>query len=235
MPDVTPEQEDELTAAELALRLVDGAECVAGRARIAGDPAFAAQVGEWDERLAPLYAEIAPVPAPPGVWDAVARRIADPAVAVLRRRVRRWQVATGVAGALAAALALMLALPVRPVPVPPPAQPAPMLAVAQLSDDRGTPMLAVGIERRSGLVSVRLQDMPKQARVPELWLIPAGGAPQSLGRIGADGRLDTRIPPDMRRGSTLDATLAVSMEEAAGIPHAAPAGPVVASGPLVTM
>lgn len=234
-PDAAAGDEDDLTAAELALRLVDGAECVAGRARIAADPAFAARVTDWEERIAPLYAEIAPVSPPAQVWEAVARRIADPLVA-LRRRVRRWQWATGAVSALAAGLAVMLALPAREVPAPPPAPgPAPMLAVAQLSSDRGTPMLAVGIERRSGLVSVRLQDMPKQALVPELWLIPSGGAPHSLGAIGSDGRLDTRIPAAMRGQASAGATLAVSMEHAQGVPHAAPAGPVVATGALVTM
>lgn len=240
MSDATlPEDDDDLSAAELALGLPEADEREALAARAAREPAFAARVARWDARLAPLYDMIAPVAAPAGVWQRVAARIVDPTEA-LRVRLRRWQWATGVASAMAAALAVMLAWPTPPVTAPAPEvvqvpAPAPMMAVAQLADDRGTPLLAVGIERRSGHVSIRLQDLPTAARVPELWVIPEGGAPRSLGLIRADGTLDAVLPPDVRTIVGAKATLAVSMELPEGAPHAAPAGPIVATGAVVTL
>ncbi len=237
MPDTPAPDDDDLAAAELALRLPDEATVTALRARTATDPAFAVRVDRWDARLAPLFAEIAPLDPPAGLWDRLRTRLADP-VAAMRRRVRRWQWATGAASAVAAGLAILLALP-RPVPAPvviaEPA-PAPMLAVAQLSDDRGVPLLAAAVERRTGLVRVRLQDLPQEARVPELWVIPAGGAPRSLGLIARDGSIALPLPADLRGDAAAGrATLAVSMERPDGAPHAAPAGPIVATGALVTL
>ncbi len=232
MPDTARSEDDELTAAEVALRLIDGADHDAAHARAANDPGFADAVRGWDERFAPLFAEIAPVPAPAGVWDRIAARIDDPVVA-LKRRVRQWRWTSAALGAVAAGLAIVLLLPKSPPPMVVPA--APLLAVAQLSDPRGTPMLAVGIERRSGEVRVRMQDMPRDTLVPELWIIPAGGAPHSLGQVGHDGQLGIRLPAILRGDTAGQATLAISMEQAAGTPHAAPAGPIVATGALIAM
>jgi anti-sigma-K factor RskA len=237
MPDAAPPDDDDLAAAELVLRLSDDDEAAALQARAARDPVFSARVDRWQERFAPLYAEIVPVPAPHTMWDRIAAQLIDP-VDALRRRLRRWQWATGAAAAMAAALAVMVVRPVARPPIAaslPTSAPAPLLAVAQLSDDRGTPLLAVGIERRSGRVSIRRQDLHEDGRVPELWLIPAGGAPRSLGLIPANGRLDTLLPDDLRSGIDKGVTLAVSMEQAEGAPHAAPAGPIVATGALVTL
>ncbi len=113
--------------------------------------------------------------------------------------------------------------------------PRPDLAVAQLSAEDGTPLLAVGVDRRSGEVNVRIQDLSVGARVPELWIIPPGGTPRSLGLIRPDGTLGAAITPDLRRAIGARATLAVSLEEPEGAPHAAPAGPIVATGAVVLL
>ncbi|MBD8677227.1 anti-sigma factor [Sphingomonas sp. CFBP 13720] len=236
MPDSATIDEDDLAAAELMLGVPTEAERAVLQARADRDPTFAARVERWNERLAPLFMEIAPVPAPAGSWDRIAARLPVDPAPVLQRRVRRWQWATGAATAVAAGLAVLLAIPTPPVVVERPAPViVPQLAVAQLSDESGTPLLAVGIERRSGQVSVRLQDLPAAARVPELWIIPSGGTPRSLGLIRADGTIDVAIPHDLRASLGKDATLAVSMELPEGAPHAAPAGPVVATGAVVTL
>ena len=60
---MTPD--DQALAAELALGVLDGAELVAARARLAGDRAFAAEVARWEEWLAPLalaFPEAVPPP-----------------------------------------------------------------------------------------------------------------------------------------------------------------------------
>ena len=72
-------------------------------------------------------------------------------------------------------------------------------------------------------------------RAMELWLIPAGDKPHSLGLIepGQPVRLD--VPRDLVARINADATLAVSMEPPGGSPTGQPTGPVVASGKLTSL
>jgi anti-sigma-K factor RskA len=69
----------------------------------------------------------------------------------------------------------------------------------------------------------------------ELWLIPAGDKPHSLGLIepGRPVRLD--VPRDLAARITTDAALAVSMEPPGGSPTGQPTGPVIASGKLTRL
>ncbi len=68
MTDTVTLNEDEVLAGELALRVLSPAEEAAARAREASDPLFAADVETWNERLARLAADIAPVTPSQGLW-----------------------------------------------------------------------------------------------------------------------------------------------------------------------
>jgi anti-sigma-K factor RskA len=72
-------------------------------------------------------------------------------------------------------------------------------------------------------------------RAMELWLIPAGDKPYSLGLIepGRPVRLD--VPRDLVARISADAALAVSMEPPGGSPTGQPTGPVIASGKLISL
>lgn len=251
--DTVPDTPDML-AAEYVLGLLDEADAVAFERRMADNPALAADVDAWRERLGGLFAEIPS--AEPGAdrWNAIAAQLdatdAAPRTApatpeppvdlALARQVRGWRAATAAFAALAACLALLLVWPRAPEPpvVVVRQQPVPVtqppFAVAQLSSDAGVPLLAVGIEQ-TGTLRLRVLDLPEDQRVPELWIIPEGGAPQSLGLIRPDGRLDIALAPSVRRQLAGDATLAVSLEQAEGAPHAAPEGPIVATGKVILL
>ncbi|MFN5210511.1 hypothetical protein, partial [Brevundimonas sp.] len=102
-------------AAELALRLLDGPEEAAARARVAADAAFAAEVAAWEARLSGLVAEVAPVPPPEGLWGRIDARLP----ANDDRRLVFWRAwALGATGLLAASLATVVVLVARPAPVP---------------------------------------------------------------------------------------------------------------------
>src|SRR5262249_25211787 len=64
--------DDELIAAEYALGVLSGAERADAARRLAREPAFARLVSAWEERLAPLAAEIDEVSPPPLVWSHIA-------------------------------------------------------------------------------------------------------------------------------------------------------------------
>lgn len=69
-----------------------------------------------------------------------------------------------------------------------------------------------------------------QGRAAELWLIPPGQAPRSLGAVSIDRARTVVVPAALRADLTSQAVLAITLESAAGIPHAAPTGPIIAKG-----
>lgn len=69
-----------------------------------------------------------------------------------------------------------------------------------------------------------------QGRVPELWLIPPGEAPRSLGLVSIDKAHTVSVPADIRRALAVGSTLAISLEPQGGAPQGVPTGPIVAKG-----
>lgn len=84
----------------------------------------------------------------------------------------------------------------------------------------------------SQLVLAAADDMPADpAHSHELWIIPAGGKPRSLGTMpGAKMhmQLADALAQLMREG----ATIAITVEPPGGSPTGDPTGPMVASGKL---
>lgn len=95
-------------------------------------------------------------------------------------------------------------------------------------------MLVASIDSRSGTLTLApVADMALPAgRVAELWLIPAGGAPQSLGVIDPVQAGTLTIPAALRAGVGADTLLAISVEPPGGSPTGQPIGPVVAKGTM---
>ena len=110
--------EDQALAGELALRVLSPEEESAARAREAAEPAFAAHVEAWNERLAGLADTVAPVEPSPWVWPRVEAGLTPPKAANDNGVVfwRRW--AIGSTGLLAASLAAVVVLLAQPTPAP---------------------------------------------------------------------------------------------------------------------
>lgn len=233
------EIEDDIPAdaAERALRLNDGAADAALAARAEADPAFAAEVTAWDERLAPLYDEIAPVPAPATVWPRVAAATApDPANDNASLRFwRGWAVgSTGLLAACAAGLVFLIANPrveERLVVSTPDFQP---VAVANLmsASDPNMPIATVTYDPQTGslYVAPTMQMGPHEGQVPTLWLMTPEGGVMRVGGIDASHAQTHSVPMEMRPMAAEAPALAVSMEPADNPNSPTPLGPVVASG-----
>lgn len=217
-------------AAELALGLLEGEALAAARRRQLADRAFAAEVARWEADFAALASSGADVEPSPGLWPSIAARVDPPAA----RALRRWRAATFAASAVAASLAAVLVLrPVPasvPMPVPSAATLAP-IAVAQMTGLPGA-VLAARFDPAGGPLRIRALEMPESPLAPELWVIPAGGTPRSLGLVAAHGNSDLSLDPASRALLVEGATLAITMEEAATAPHAGPSGPPVAAGKI---
>ena len=216
-------EDDDILAAEHALGLADAG------AREASDPSFAAAVDAWRMRLDSLLGpERAP---PPELWGRIAAGL--PAN---DDSARPWRFATFAASAVAAALLGVIVL--RPGGEPP--SPAPRIAataparmmVASLMPAEGGGMVSVTYDDREGRMLVNPVRMDARGKTPELWVIPAGGKPRSLGVIPARAAATMIVPARMRGLIAGGATLAVSLEPQGGSPTGQPTGPVVMSGTM---
>ena len=242
MSDLRPDEERDLLAAEHALGLLEGDAARDARLRAASDPDFADAVARWEERLAPLAGEVAAQDPDPALRARIlaavsaATRSGDNVVP-LRRSLVRWRVFAGAMTAVAATLGLLYIAPgSQPSPVAPtPVQTAPML-VANLGSTGGPATLTIAYDgRESTLAIIPGRVGAARGHDHELWIIPAGGAPVSLGVVHLDSPQHMPMPPAMARRFVPHATLAVSVEPVGGSPTGQPTGPVIASGPLVTI
>ncbi|HEV7340961.1 MAG TPA: anti-sigma factor [Sphingopyxis sp.] len=231
---LTPAEERDALAAELALGLLEG-QARADALRLSlSDPAFAALVLAWEAKLAPLHGEWADAQPGAGVWSGIERQLADaPAdkVTAIETRLRRWRAGALLSGAVAAALAFVLIT--QPGPTPTPA--APQLAVARIESDAAGPLVLARYNHSNGLMQLRIHGFEPGTLAPELWVIPEGGPPVSLGQIGHAGEAEMTMPPPHRLLMTEGATLAITMEPVSKTPHPAPSSVAVASGKIITI
>jgi anti-sigma-K factor RskA len=223
-----PEPDDpDLRAAEYVLGTLDPGEREAVEREAARDAATRARIQAWERRLGPLAAIVPAEAPPPHLRDAVLRALPAPGrvvdarqVAALRAQLRRWRMAAGGAGLLAAGLALFVA--VGPSLRPPDGR---YLAVVQ--GGGALPALIVRVDTRTGLAEVR----PVQAEAPanrslELWYVGAQG-PKPLGLVSA-GQSRVQLPA----GAPPEGVIAVSVEPPGGSPTGLPTGPVIYTGKL---
>lgn len=233
--DLTP---DEQLAAEYVVGVLTSEERAQAERRMAAEPGFAEEVAAWQERLMPLLAEIEPETPPRVVWMRVAAQLGVPAAsrpAGVWNSVAVWRGVAAIASLAAAiAVAALVLTPPRVVTVPGQATvAAPVLtSIALLKEEAGPTSFVVTLDKaHDRLIVATVAGQAKADRSFELWVLPEGQAPVSLGVL--NGRealvLDTAklLGPD---GET--ARLAITLEPLGGSPSGDPTGPVVASGAL---
>jgi len=217
-------QDRDLLAAEYVLGTLEGEEAREAARLLDSDTAFAASVRQWEARLAPLAAGVAPV-APPGeVWARIAASTGATTGEVVplafRRRLRVWQGGAALALAVAASLAAFIVL--RPAP------PARVAVLAPISG--GVPVL-LATEQAGGVLVIQPSGaiaVPSD-RDLELWALAKGETrPRSLGVLPASGRrIVAALAPDTQ--------LLVSLEPRGGSPTGQPTGPVVYAGTITAV
>ncbi|MBX7458076.1 anti-sigma factor [Qipengyuania sp. 1NDH17] len=224
---------EEMLAAEYALGLLEGEELLAARGREASDPAFATEVAQWQERLAPLLDEISPATPREEVWLRISAELEgsgrEADVISLKTRIRQWQLATGVAAAAAvAAFALLFTIPVQ---TNPPAPQAPLAASIPIGDTQlrlavtYLPESEELLISASGLTADGVHDH-------ELWLVPQSEDTPllSLGVVAPGEERRIQLTPAVAAEMADGSGLVLTREPLGGKPRDADAGPVVAEG-----
>ena len=233
-----PELHERL-AAEYALGTLRGPARARFKRWMREDAALARAVAEWEGRLAPLAQAVAPRRPPARLWREIEARLGSSEARLGGSRDARrgflWRGLGLVASGAAAALVVMTLVPaLRPTS-------GTAGYVALLSDARTQkPVLMVTARRNDTELRVRTLDPAIQVSDAslELWALPKGGKPKSLGLISDSERPGVNRAV-LRMAAVADRTLsdvpmlAVSLEPRGGSPTGAPTGPVLYSGPCV--
>jgi len=179
----------------------------------------------WEDDWTPLSRALTPVQPSPQVWGSVTRRLfgSEARVPGARRR-RGWQLA---AAAAVVAVALIVGLLVRQPSVPP-------QIFAVLGTDRAHPLWQ--LERPKTLAALTIRVVGSVQREPgkdyELWALPKGGQPVSLGLLPATGTLAHPLSEAQRAALRAADKVAVSVEPTGGSPTGSPTGPIIIVTPV---
>jgi anti-sigma-K factor RskA len=217
--------EDTELVARLADEFVLGT--LRGRARsrferlMASSEPARSSVSDAEDRMLPLSLALPTVQPAHASWSAIAARLGMASSRTERpsATTRPWRLAL-------AAVVAMLAIGLVWFVVLRPAQPT---VVASVTAEGGAPLWSVaayshGTELR---VSVTGAVTAQPGRDYELWALPEGGAPVSLGLMPESGETARELSAAQRAALGSASKVAVSLEPVGGSTTGAPTGPVL--------
>ncbi len=213
-------------SAEYALGTLRGAAKRQFEQRMQTDPVLQAEVARWQEALTQLDNSLTPVMPPASVWKRIQlqlgpvpeRQTAMPAATTPWRGYLGWALAAGLA-----ALLLVPRLLVQPSTI------TPVAILANNSADTGQWVVSVDKSANSLMLTpLHTREIAKD-RSLELWTIPAGGKPRSLGLLSDASPTQLSLAARMPDPGS---TLAISLEPHGGSPTGQPTGAVLYSGAI---
>ena len=205
----------DLLAAEYVLGTLRGPARRRFEAWRAGTPLVQERCRFWEDHLLRLASSLRPMTPPPHVWQGVSARL-NLSQGEPRRSspARVWAIAASVL--LVASLAALLYW--RSI------EPGPLTAVATISSPEGTSLWEVDIYRASGRMIVHATRPPARAadRDFELWALPAGKAPVSLGVLPVAGTVRRALTAAQQQALANAPQVAVTVEALGGSPTGQP-------------
>jgi anti-sigma-K factor RskA len=217
-----PELRERL-AAEFALGTLRGRARERMRRWLREDPELAREVERWEARFAPLAEALPPVAPPARLWSKIEQRLS------FTKPFSLWKALGLLASGAAAALLAVAVL------LPPDRDGLPPAYIAVLSDPKTSQAVLVATaERREAVLRVTTLDpaIHVAGRSLELWALPRGGQPKSLGVV-AGGKTELKLVAVADQSLGDVPALAVSLEPPGGSPTGQPTGPVLYTGPCV--
>lgn len=212
-------------AAEYVLGTLRGRARERLRRWLRDDAELAREVAQWEAQLSPMAGVLRPVAPPARVWQRIESRLES-----AKKPFSFWK-ALGLIASGAVAALLVVAVLFRPGPTSLPGS-----YIAVLSDPKtNRPVLVATAERGQTVLRVNTLDpaIHVSGRSLELWALPPGAKPKSLGVLASTerGSLKLAAVADQALGEV--PALAVSLEPPGGSPTGQPTGPVLYTGPCV--
>ncbi len=180
----------------------------------------------WEERLMRLAKGLTPVQPPAHVWPAIQRRLKLTVPRPLLRRMRSFALAASVV--LVAGLAGLLywrsLQTVRPT------------VVATISAKSGEHIWQLEVFGNANRLVAHAAKLPARPAGSdyELWALPKGRAPVSLGVLPAEGATSRTLTAIQKEALASSSQVAVSIEPRGGSPTGQPTGDIVFVAPLRT-
>ena len=201
----------------------------------------ATAVNLWHRRLQPMSEEIPPIEPPEHVWTRIQQALRhdvqhstrSPSVRTsLWENLRFWHgLGIGASALAAACLVLLLAISGPRHAPPPPAVPFMASTITQTDGHVGW-TATMDIQQARIIVVPVAPSSFAQGKAPQLWLVPPGQKPISVGMIAANAPTTLKLKPALLAQLGPNAALAVSVEPVGGSPTGQPTGPVVAKGAI---
>jgi anti-sigma-K factor RskA len=180
----------------------------------------------WEERLMHLAKDLKPVQPPAHVWPAIQRRLNLTNRQTALRRIRSFALAASVVLLVGvAALLYWRSLPANRA-----------TAVATISAKSGEHLWELEVFGKADRLVARAAKLPARPAGSdyELWALPAGAAPVSLGVLPAAGATRRTLTVMQKQALALSTQVAVSIEPRGGSPTGQPTGAVLFVAPLRT-
>jgi anti-sigma-K factor RskA len=191
------------------------------RARI---PLVAARCRFWEDNLMQLAKGLRPIRPPAHVWQGIRARLNLSRGAPQRRTGRTWAIAASVL--LVAGLSALLYWRST--------EPGKLSEVATIATPTGTQLWEVDVYRSSGRLILHTGQLPTRPadRDFELWALPAGGKPVSLGVMPHSGTAQRTLTAVQNEALANSARVAITVEQVGGSPTGQPTTTPVFVAPL---
>lgn len=212
-------------AADYAIGLMPATARRRFEALLLDDAALRVELGHWQNALASLTGTLPERPVPDHVWAGIKARIEPqvlhvPAKTAWWMNLRLWAATFGILIAVLVGVLYQRDLGVEYNATLVAANQQPALQIKAFADHlQVDPLTLAAVE---------------SSRELELWAIPPGGTPISLGLLPAAGKGRIQLNEAQRALLSAALTLAVSLEPRGGSPTGQPTGPVLYQGALAT-
>ncbi|UAN42055.1 MULTISPECIES: anti-sigma factor domain-containing protein [unclassified Enterobacter] len=211
------EKRDDMLAAEYALGTLRGGARLKFQKRLADEPTLAARAAYWQNMFSTLDSHLAPVPPPETVWKRIVLDLPP------KKPLRKSRLYLGwMAAASLAAVTVVTWYSTRTPELAP-------IMVLNDAQQHGQWIVSADSSRQYlSITPLRPNAIAAQNSL-QLWLIPAGKAPISLGLLHSNASTHVAIG---NKTLTPDAMIAISLEPEGGSPTGQPTGPVLYSGKI---
>jgi anti-sigma-K factor RskA len=215
-PELLARLADEYVVGTLGVRARRRLERLASSSAAVRDAIRAAE-----DRLVGLSASLPPIEPAAGTWERLAAQVghAGPSTAPRSPPESQWRLALA-AGVAIAALALAWWIAPRVT--------SPTATASVVAEGLGE-LWALSIYGDQDRLRAKVTGVVKRepGRSYELWALPEGGNPVSLGLLPEDGAFERELTDAQRAALRLAPKVAVSLEPTGGSPTGAPTGPVL--------
>jgi len=182
-------------------------------------PLIDRRVNAWEDRFVHLALALPPVSPSPRTWEGIEKRIAAHTQAAKKpipwRALAAAIVLFAVIGSVFAVWQTGLFIAMNPL--------------VTIAAQDGSPLWRIDItDDHSRMRAVALNTSALHpGKSLELWALPDGKAPVSLGVLPDNGKMDRELTANQREALRVSAKVAVSLEPLGGSPTGGPTGPVL--------